>query len=75
MLIFHSGCFPCRALLFISHGVGEHMGRYDKLGKYLAEKEVLVYGHDHGKTFALRFSLVFFQCVVSANDACIMQLH
>eukprot|EP00731_Ephydatia_muelleri_P001145 Em0001g1145a len=23
------------------------MGRYDKLGKYLAEKEVLVYGHDH----------------------------
>ena len=40
---------PDRALLFISHGVGEYMGRYDKLGKYLAEKEVLVYGHDHGR--------------------------
>lgn len=36
-----------KALLFISHGVGEHLGRYDKLGTYLAEKGVLVYGHDH----------------------------
>eukprot|EP00731_Ephydatia_muelleri_P001909 Em0001g1909a len=36
-----------KVLLCISHGVGEHMGRYDKLGKYLAEKGVLVYGHDH----------------------------
>ncbi|KAL5516052.1 hypothetical protein EMCRGX_G001312 [Ephydatia muelleri] len=36
-----------KVLLFICHGVGEHMGRYNKLAKHLAEGGVLVYGHDH----------------------------
>ena len=44
-------CIPIcyRALLYVAHGVGEHMGRYEKLGQFLAENGILVYGHDHGK--------------------------
>lgn len=38
-----------RAMLYVSHGVGEHMERYDELGTYLAENGVLVFGHDHGE--------------------------
>ena len=33
----------------MAHGVGEHMGRYERLGQFLAENGILVYGHDHGK--------------------------
>ena len=36
-------------MLFICHGVGEHMGRYEELGSYLAENGVIVFGHDHGE--------------------------
>lgn len=36
-----------KALLFICHGVGEYLGRYKKLGQYLAQRGILVYGHDH----------------------------
>ena len=25
------------------------MGRYNKLGKYLSERGIFVYGHDHGR--------------------------
>lgn len=39
-----------RALVYISHGVGEYMGRYDELGSYLSENGLLVFGHDHGKS-------------------------
>lgn len=35
------------------------MGRYDKFGKYLAEKGVLVYGHDHGTYFISDFILCY----------------
>ncbi len=35
------------SLLFISHGVCEHMGRYDALATALAEEGILVFGHDH----------------------------
>lgn len=40
---------PCRALLYISHGVGEYMGRYEKLGQFLSEHDIFVFGHDHGE--------------------------
>ena len=43
-------CHICRALVFISHGVGEHMGRYEELGTFLAHNGILVFGHDHGKS-------------------------
>ncbi len=35
------------ALLYLSHGVGEHMGRYDALASSLAAEGILVFGHDH----------------------------
>lgn len=34
-------------LLFISHGVCEHMGRYEALAEALAAEKILVFGHDH----------------------------
>ena len=37
-----------RALLYIGHGAGEHMGRFEKLGEVLAEGGILAYGHDNG---------------------------
>ena len=43
--------FPCRALVYVCHGVGEHMGRYEELGSYLCESDILVFGHDHGGFF------------------------
>ena len=43
----YSFCY--RALLYVTHGVGEHMGRYEKLGRFLAENGILAYGHDHGE--------------------------
>ena len=40
-----------RALLCLCHGVTEHMQRYQKLGDYLAENLILMFGHDHGNEF------------------------
>ena len=40
--------FVFRAVMYLSHGVGEHMGRYSKLGEELAERGILTFGHDHG---------------------------
>ena len=37
-----------RALVYISHGVGEYMGRYELLGQELASNGILAFGHDHG---------------------------
>ena len=34
--------------MYISHGVTEHMGRYDELATSLAESGLCVFGHDHG---------------------------
>ncbi|XP_044532145.1 monoglyceride lipase [Gracilinanus agilis] len=34
-------------LVFISHGAGEHCGRYDDLAQMLAELDLLVFTHDH----------------------------
>lgn len=40
---------PCRALIFVSHGAGEHCGRYDELAQMLVGLELLVFAHDHGE--------------------------
>ena len=40
---------PCRALVFVSHGAGEHCGRYDELARMLVGLELLVFAHDHGE--------------------------
>ena len=39
-----------RALLFVAHGVGEHMGRYNELIEVLIQSGILVFGHDQSKT-------------------------
>ena len=39
--------------MFVSHGVGEYMGRYEKLGETLAQNGILMFGHDHGVCFNL----------------------
>uniref|UniRef100_A0A7N5K694 Monoglyceride lipase n=1 Tax=Ailuropoda melanoleuca TaxID=9646 RepID=A0A7N5K694_AILME len=36
-----------RALIFVSHGAGEHCGRYDELAQMLAGLGLLVFAHDH----------------------------
>ncbi|XP_028335492.1 monoglyceride lipase isoform X10 [Physeter macrocephalus] len=36
-----------RALVFVSHGAGEHCGRYDELARMLVGLELLVFAHDH----------------------------
>ncbi len=35
--------------MFIAHGIGEYMGRYEQLGQELADNRILAFGHDHGK--------------------------
>ncbi|XP_036021997.1 monoglyceride lipase isoform X5 [Mus musculus] len=39
-------CFG-RALIFVSHGAGEHCGRYDELAHMLKGLDMLVFAHDH----------------------------
>ena len=39
------------ALIFVSHGVGEHCSRYEEFGHLLARQGFLVVSHDHGKCF------------------------
>ena len=34
--------------MYVCHGVGEHMGRYEELSSHLSESGLLVFGHDHG---------------------------
>ncbi len=36
-----------RALVFISHGLGEHIGRYEHLAQFLVERGFSVFGSDH----------------------------
>lgn len=50
---FHVACVKwsnprnVRGVVQIAHGLGEHIGRYAKLAKMLAEAEFVVYGNDH----------------------------
>ncbi|XP_054990540.1 monoglyceride lipase isoform X3 [Sorex araneus] len=39
-------CAP-KALVFVSHGAGEHCGRYDELAQMLVDLDLLVFAHDH----------------------------
>ena len=41
--------FVSRALIFVSHGVGEHCSRYEEFAHVLAKQGFLVVSHDHGK--------------------------
>jgi alpha-beta hydrolase superfamily lysophospholipase len=41
-----------RAVLFMCHGVAEHIERYDPLASILAGNGFLVVGHDHGKAWS-----------------------
>ncbi|XP_008826784.1 monoglyceride lipase isoform X2 [Nannospalax galili] len=36
-----------KALIFVSHGAGEHCGRYDELAQMLRGLNLLVFAHDH----------------------------
>nr|XP_020033115.1 monoglyceride lipase isoform X2 [Castor canadensis] len=36
-----------KALIFVSHGAGEHCGRYDDLAQMLMRLNLLVFAHDH----------------------------
>ncbi|XP_077849846.1 monoglyceride lipase isoform X7 [Macaca mulatta] len=38
---------PSRALIFVSHGAGEHCGRYEELAQMLMGLDLLVFAHDH----------------------------
>src|SRR6185369_11907567 len=42
-----SGQHEPRGVIQISHGLGEHIGRYAELAKVLVEDEFVVYGNDH----------------------------
>ncbi|KAK7804629.1 hypothetical protein U0070_011986 [Myodes glareolus] len=37
------------ALIFVSHGAGEHCGRYDELAQMLKGLDMMVFAHDHGE--------------------------
>ncbi|XP_050021425.1 monoglyceride lipase isoform X3 [Alexandromys fortis] len=36
-----------KALIFVSHGAGEHCGRYDELAQMLKGLDMMVFAHDH----------------------------
>ncbi|XP_012887781.1 PREDICTED: monoglyceride lipase [Dipodomys ordii] len=38
---------PPKALVFVSHGAGEHCGRYEDLAQMLLRLDLLVFAHDH----------------------------
>ena len=35
--------------MYVCHGVGEYMGRYEELATELLQNGLLVFGHDHGE--------------------------
>ena len=43
-----------RALVFISHGAGEHCQRYGHVAAALNEIGAFVYAHDHGRFHSLK---------------------
>jgi alpha-beta hydrolase superfamily lysophospholipase len=38
---------PPRAALVLVHGMSEHSGRYEHVGRFLADRGIVVYAHDH----------------------------
>ncbi|XP_066208270.1 monoglyceride lipase isoform X3 [Saccopteryx leptura] len=56
-----------KALIFVSHGAGEHCGRYDDLAQMLVRLELLVFAHDHvghGQSEGERMVVTDFQVFV-----------
>lgn len=54
---------PPRAVLQLSHGIMEHIGRYDNFARYMADRGILVVGNNHlghGKMAAESGNLGFF---------------
>ena len=47
--IYSRNLFFSSALIFVSHGVGEHCSRYEEFAHVLAKQGFLVISHDHGK--------------------------
>lgn len=51
------------AVLAIAHGIGEHAGRYEEIGKELAKKKIAVYAMDfigHGRSVSENKAPMFF---------------
>lgn len=46
-LVFWKGDFTPKAIIQISHGMAEHIKRYDEFAKFLISNGYFVYGHDH----------------------------
>ncbi|XP_006870556.1 PREDICTED: monoglyceride lipase isoform X2 [Chrysochloris asiatica] len=64
-----------KALIFISHGAGEHCGRYEELAQMLMRLGLLVFAHDHvghgqseGERMVVSDFLVFIRDVLQHVD-------
>uniref|UniRef100_A0A8C6S8N2 Monoglyceride lipase n=2 Tax=Neogobius melanostomus TaxID=47308 RepID=A0A8C6S8N2_9GOBI len=58
---------PPRALVFVIHGAGEHVGPYDEVAQRLKELQLLVFAHDHvghGQSEGERMNIKDFQIYV-----------
>jgi len=54
-------------VVFLTHGVNEHIGRYSGLASRLTQKGYVVFGHDHighGASGGVKGDIVSFQFVV-----------
>lgn len=58
-----------RALVFISHGAGEHSGRYDELAQRLKELSLLAFAHDHGESHALQYIILMHTHIYTYSPA------
>lgn len=68
---------PVKAILQISHGMIEHMGRYERFAEYLTKKGFVVIGNDHlghGKT-AVRVNYGYFTPEVDSGRYVVRDLH
>ena len=70
-----------KAILQISHGMAEHILRYDEFAKYLSARGYLVVGHDHlghGKSVSSADNYGYFkgqQGYKNGNEALIQDIH
>ncbi|XP_026223765.1 monoglyceride lipase [Anabas testudineus] len=58
---------PPRALVFISHGAGEHSGPYEEIAQRLKERSLLAFAHDHvghGQSEGERMNIKDFQIYI-----------
>lgn len=62
-VVYYPDAQPVRAVVFISHGMIEHIGRYHEFMLFLAHNGIAAFGHDHlghGKTASSAEKLGFF---------------